>query len=253
MKNSTLEKMKIMRLFGMMRIYDMLYENNSINKLTIDEAVAGMVDAEWDDRYNRKLSRLLTQAKLRYRSFIEDLDYSPKRNLDKNLVMRLAMCNWIPQGKNIIINGKTGSGKSYLACAFGHQACLQEYKVRYLSCLKFFNSMKFARAEGTYEKQMKQLKKINLIILDDFGLKLMDTESRLILLELLEDRYENCSTIISSQLSPDQWFNIIGDPTIADAICDRIIHRAYVINLKGEESMRKKVNNSGNKLPPLVS
>lgn len=252
MKNATIEKMKKMRLYGMMRVYEMLYNNQNYQEVTVDEAVGNMVDAEWDERYNRKLTRLLKQSGLRYQASIEQLDFSKQRNLNRDLIMRLSLCSWIVQGKNIVITGKTGSGKSYLACAFGHQACISEYKVRYFSCLKIWDDFKFAKAEGTYEKKMKKLKKVNLIILDDFGLKIMDTQSRLILLELLEDRYENHSTIISTQLPPDKWHEVIGDPTIADAVCDRIIHRSYKINIKGKESMRKIKNNSGNKLHPLV-
>lgn len=258
MRNSTLEKMKILKLYGMLKTYNILFESKNFQQMTIDEALAGMIDSEWDERYNKKLVRLLKQAKLRYQASIEYLNFEKERNLDKNLILRLSTCNWIDQGKNILITGKTGSGKSYLACALGHQACINEYKVRYLNCLKFFNELKFSKAEGTYEKKINQLKKVNLLILDDFGLQELDVQSRLSLLEILEDRYENSATIISSQIEPDKWYEVIGDPTIADAICDRLIHRAYIINLKGKKSMRSKIsqkskNNSGNKLHSSVS
>jgi DNA replication protein DnaC len=258
MRNSTLEKMKMLRLYGMLKTYNILLEKQNFEEMSIDDALAGMIDAEWDERYNRKLCRLLKQAKLRYQATVEYLDFRKERNLSKDLILRLSLCNWIKESKNILITGKTGSGKSYLACALGHQACINEYKVRYLNCLKFCNELKFAKAEGTYEKKINQLKKVNLIIIDDFGLQVLDTQSRLSLLEILEDRYENSSTIISSQIQPDKWYEIIGDPTIADAICDRIIHRSYKINLKGKKSMREKTvhklkNNSGNKLPSVVS
>jgi len=258
MRNSTLEKMKILKLYGMLKTYNILIENKNFEQLTIDEALAGIIDSEWDERYNKKLYRLLKQANLRYQASIEYLNFGKERNLDKNLILQLSSCNWINQGKNILITGKTGSGKSYLACALGHQACINEYKVRYLNCLKFFNELKFSKAEGTYEKKINQLKKVNLLILDDFGLQVLDVQSRLSLLEILEDRYENSATIISSQVEPDKWYEVIGDPTIADAICDRLIHRAYAINLKGKKSMRSKIsqkskNNFGNKLPSSVS
>ena len=205
MRNSTLEKMRTLKLYGMLKTYNILIENKNFEQLTIDEALAGMIDSEWDERYNKKLGRLLKQAKLRYQAAIEYLNFGKERNLDKNLILQLSACNWIDQGKNILITGKTGSGKSYLACALGHQACINEYKVRYLNCLKFFNELKFSKAEGTYEKKINQLKKVNLIILDDFGLQALDVQSRLSLLEILEDRYENSATIISSQIEPDKW------------------------------------------------
>lgn len=251
MQNATIEKMRTMKLFGMIRIYQMLYEKAGFDEMTIDEAVAGMIDAEWDERYNRRLSRLLKQAQLRFQAAIEHLNYSKKRKIDKGLILRLSSCNWIKEAKNIIITGKTGVGKSYLACALGHQACLNNFSVKYFNCLKFFNDLKFAKAEGTYNKKINKIKKTNLIILDDFGLQIMDTQSRLILLEILEDRYEDSAVIISTQIPQEKWFEIIGDPTIADAICDRIIHRAYTINIKGD-TMRKTQNNSGNKKPVLV-
>ncbi len=251
MRNATIEKMRTMRLTGMIRIYQTLYENSTFSKMTIDEALAGMIDAEWDERYNRKLAGLLKRAQLRFQASVEQLNYEKKRGIDKGLILRLSACEWIREAKNIIVTGKTGAGKSYLACALGHQACLNNYTVRYFNCLKFFDDLKFAKADGTYNKKMTKIKKTNLVILDDFGLQVMDTPSRLMLLELLEDRYENAAVIISTQLPIDKWFDIIGDPTIADAICDRIIHRAYTINIKGG-SMRKLIKNSGNKEQLLV-
>ena len=251
MRNATIDKMKTMRLFGMIRIYQSLYEHSTFSEMTIDEVLAGMIDAEWDERYNRRLTRLLKQAKLRYQASIEHLSFNRKRKIDKGLMLRLSTCEWINEAKNIIITGKTGVGKSYLACALGHAACLNNYTVRYFNCLKIFNDLKFAKADGTYNKKLTKIKKTNLIIFDDFGVRVMDTEARLILLEILEDRYQNGSIIISTQLPADKWFDIIDDTTIADAVCDRIIHRAYSINIKGD-SMRKFDNNSGNKRQGLV-
>ena len=251
MRNATIEKMRTMRLFGMIRIYQSLYEHSTFSEMTIDEMLAGMIDAEWDERYNRRLTRLLKQARLRYQASIEHLNYDKKRKIDKGLILRLSTCEWISEAKNIVITGKTGVGKSYLACALGHAACLNNYTVRYFNCLKIFNDLKFAKADGTYNKKLTKIKKTNLIIFDDFGVQVLDTDARLILLEMLEDRYENGSLIISTQLPADKWFDIIGDTTIADAVCDRIIHRAYSINIKGD-SMRKFDNNSGNKEPVLV-
>ena len=152
--------------------------------------------------------------------------------------MRLSECNWIKTGENVVITGATGVGKSFIGCALGHHACLNGFKVYYVNSLKLYSELKLAKADGSYLKLMNKLKKQDLIILDDFGLEIMDYQSRLILFELIEDRHGEKSIIIASQLPIKNWHEVIKDPTIADAICDRIVHRAYKIDLQGE-SLRK--------------
>jgi DNA replication protein DnaC len=207
-------------------------------KFTADEMVGHLIDAEWDERENRKLERLLKGAKFRYQSAIEEIDFSINRNLDKNRILRLSDCSWIRGKENIIITGPTGVGKSFIATALGHQACMYGYKVIYYNCLKFFSQMRYWQADGSYIKEMKKIGKAELLILDDFGLEILDKANRISLLEILEDRVGKCSTIIVSQLPENKWHEIIGDETIADAICDRVLHNSYKIKMKGE-SMRK--------------
>ena len=240
---ATIEKMTQIKLNGMARAFRSTMKSGRGDKLTTDEVVAFLVDAEWDDRYNRKLDRLLKSAKFRYKACFEQVEFKSSRNLNKNNIMRLSTCDWIKKGENIIITGATGVGKSYIACALGRQACINGFRVLYFNCLKLFSILKYSKADGSYAKQMKKMNKHNLIILDDFGMETLDTQSRLTLLEILEDRHGEKSTIITSQFPVNKWHDVIGDPTIADAVCDRLIHSSHKINLKGE-SMRKLKSNS---------
>jgi DNA replication protein DnaC len=237
---STIEKMQEMRLHGMLRAFKELNSNGTGDSLTPDEMLAHLIDAEEDYRYNRKLERLMKNACFRYQASISEVDFSPVRKINKNNFMRLSQCGWIEKGESIIITGATGAGKSFIACALGHQACVQKYQVVYHNCLKLFSALKYSKADGTYFKEMKKIQKQELLILDDFGLKKMDTDSRLILLEILEDRHGKKSTIIASQIPVKKWFDVIGDPTIADAICDRLIHSSHKINVEGPSMRRVK-------------
>jgi DNA replication protein DnaC len=236
---ATIEKMRLMKLFGMVRTYTACLESNTYQKLTPAELLAQLIDTEYDERSNKKLQRLISNAHFRYQASIEELKYGQARNLHKDVILHLSTCEWVKRGRPVIITGATGVGKSFISTALGIQACLYGYRVQYFNCLKLFSELKIARADGSYQKQMKKLAKTDLLIFDDFGLQVLDSVSRLTLLELLEDRYCNKSVIVGSQLPVDKWHEIIGDPTIADAICDRIIHEATRIELKGE-SMRKK-------------
>jgi len=196
------------------------------------------VDAEWDDRYNRRLSRLVKAARFRYKACFEELDFSLRRNLDKNQVLSLSDCQWIERHQDMIITGKTGVGKSFICSALGHQGCSYGFKVGYFQSSKLFSKLKLAKADGTYLKELRKIEKLDVFILDDFCLKPLDTRNRFTLLEILEDRHGRKSTLFASQLPIKRWHESIGDPTIADAICDRLIHRAHRIDLKGESVRR---------------
>ena len=198
-----------------------------------------MVDRETTERANRRLQTRLKKAKLRQQACFEDIDFRTPRGLDKQLILSLASCDWIKKANNILLTGATGTGKSYLACALAHKACLEGHTVRYMRLPRLMEEIGIARADGSYGRLMMDLARTDLIILDDWGLAAMTKPQRNDLLEILEDRNGLKSTIVTSQLPVEAWHEYIGDPTLADAILDRLVHSAYKINLKGE-SMRKK-------------
>jgi len=238
-QKATIQKLEEMRFSGFVRAYREMTETGVGREFTTDEVIAHLVQAEWDDRFNRRLQSLLARARFRYRASLEEIDFSAKRNLDKNQLLRFTSCDWIIKSQNIIITGSTGVGKSFIASALGHQGCQHGYKVLYRNCSKLFDELKIAKADGSYIKEIRKIEKLDLLILDDFGLKTLDNNQSLVLLEIFEDRHGKRSTIITSQLPVNKWFEIIGEPTIADAILDRLVHSSHRIELEGE-SMRKK-------------
>ena len=240
---ATLEKMREMKLHGMANAFDATANKNFAKNFTTDELIAHLIDSEWEYRYNRRLTRLLKNANFRYPASFERINFDHKRNLDKNTVLRLSNCDWIKKGQNILVTGPTGVGKSFLACAFGQQACINGFKVIYFNAIKLFSKLKYAKADGTYAKELKRIQKQNLMIIDDFGLHPMDEQCKLMLLELLEDRYGVQSTIISSQLPVSHWHELIASSTLANAICDRLIHNSYKFELDGD-SMRKTLKHN---------
>ena len=239
--SQTIEKMTEMRLLGMKQAYDLFLSSIGSGKITNDEFIANLIETEYLDRENRKTARLLKSAKFRYKASIEEIDFTGGRNLDKGELLRLSTCSFIKKKENLIITGPTGAGKSYIASALGHQACVTGYKVQYYNINKLFTRIKMLKVDGSDLKEILKIAKLDLLILDDFGLQQLDTENRMLLLEIIEDRHGQKSTIITSQLPVAQWHELIGDSTIADAILDRIIHSAKRIELKGD-SMRKKKN-----------
>ena len=236
---ATIGKMQKMKLYGMLRAFNQSMEAGMISKVTADELLGHLIDAEWDDRHNRRLQRLIKAAKFRYQASLDEIDFNFDRGLDKNMLLRLSSSRWIEKRRDIIITGPTGVGKSFFASAFGFQGCMYGFRVLYFNCSKLFSQLRLKKADGTYNKELDRIQKQEMIILDDFGIHPFDTQSRLSLLEIMEDRHGRGSTVISSQFPVKSWHEIIGEPTIADAICDRIIHSAYRIELKGE-SVRKK-------------
>jgi len=228
---ATMQKLEEMRFAGFVRAYREMTETSINKEFTTDEVIAHLVQAEWDERYNRRLQRLIANARFRYRASFEEIDFSAKRNLDKNQLLRFASCDWITKKQNIIITGSTGSGKSWIASALGHQGCQHGYKVLYRNCIKLFDELKIAKADGSYVKEINKIEKMDLLILDDFGLKPLDGNQRLMLLEIFEYRHGKKYTIITSQLP------------IADAFLDRLVHSSHRIEFKGEVSMRKTYKN----------
>ena len=239
MNETTLHKMKHLKFFGMLRAFRTTIEAGQMNRYTPDEMAAFLVESEWDDRYNRKIERGLKNAKFRYKAGLEEIIYNEKRNLEKNDVHRLADCTFIEKKQNILITGSTGVGKSYLASALGHQACINNYRVIYSNSTKLFSRLKMAKADGSYVRELSKIEKQHLLILDDFGMQPLDAASRATLMEIIEDRHGKSSVIFTSQVPVSKWYDIIGEQTIADAILDRIVHDAHRIEMKGE-SLRKK-------------
>lgn len=239
--NITISKMKELRLLGMAGAFQMAMESGNTEQYTTDEFLTHLVDAEWNDRKERKRVRLTRVAGFRYQASMVELDYSEKRNLDKNLMLRLSECRWITEGKDILITGACGLGKSFLGSALGHHACDQGYRVMYRSTGRLMSSLKEGKRDGSYLKLLEKIYKSDVLILDDFGLSTFDDKTRLALLDILEDRHGRKSTLILSQLPVASWHGLIGDSTIADAIMDRIVYGAHRIELKGE-SYRKKIH-----------
>lgn len=201
-----------------------------------------MIESEYDDRESRKVERLITTAKFRYRAFIEEITASSSRNIDKNTIGRLSSCNFISQKQNILITGSTGVGKSFIATAIGYKACTMGYKVMYFSINKLFSRLKMAKADGSSLKEIDRIEKQDLIILDDFGLQSLDNLKRQDFMEIIEDRHGKRSTIIASQLPVSAWHEVIAEQTIADAILDRMVHNSLRIDLKAESMRRKKAD-----------
>jgi DNA replication protein DnaC len=239
MNDQTIEKMKTMGLYGMVRAFRTSLELGNTQKCTSDELLSMLVDSEWDERYNRKLDRSVKNARFRYKASVEQINFDSDRQINKNQVLRLADCAFIGKKENLIITGSTGIGKSYIASAIGHQACSLGYKVMYEHTAKLFARLKMSKADGTYLKEITRMEKQELLIIDDFGIQPLDQQSRTILMEIIEDRHGKRSTLFTSQVPVNLWFEIIGEQTIADAILDRIIHDAHRLELTGE-SMRKK-------------
>ncbi len=239
MNEQVVKKMKEMKFYGMLRAFETSMESNVLNALTKDEMIAHLIDEEWDDRCNRKIARNTHNAKFHYKASIEQISFDTERGVDKNQVMRLAECTFIKNKENVMITGSTGIGKSYIASAIGQQACTLGYRVIYFNATKLFAKLKMAKADGSYIHEIGKIERQQLLILDDFGIQPLDAQSRSALMEIIEDRHEKASTLITSQVPVASWYEVIGEKTIADAIMDRIIHNAHRIELSGE-SLRKK-------------
>lgn len=238
----TVEKLESIRLTGMATALREQLEMNDINDLSFEERLGLLIDRETVFRENRRLKTRLRKAKLRHNASIEDIDYRTPRKLDKSVTIKLADCQWIKNRQNLIITGPTGIGKSYLACAFAQKACREGYSAVYLRLSRLFEDLILAKGDGRYIKMLAGFAKTDLLILDDYGLAKLNREKRHDLLEILEDRHGIRSTLVTSQLPVKNWHEQIGDPTLADAILDRVVHNAHKIELEGESMRKKKAN-----------
>jgi len=244
----TLDKLFHLRLPGMRKALQEQMENPECSTLSFEERFGLLLDQEEMMRSNSRLTAKLQRAKFRLPATMEDVDYQQPRGLDKAKILSLASCAWLRSHDNCLITGPTGCGKSYLACALGHQACREGFHVLYLRVPKLFQDLVLAKADGRYGKILVSFSRYDLLILDDWGTAVLTDEQRKDLFEILEDRYDRRSTLVTSQVPPNHWHEIIGDPTLADAILDRLIHNSHSIVLKGE-SLRKnrkiQANNEG--------
>lgn len=239
LNHPTLNKLQDLRFTGMAKALTEQMSLPDIDALSFEERLGLLIDREVTEREDRRLTTRLRQAKLKQPACIEDIDFKHARGLDKSLILDLAQCQWIKKHLNILITGPTGVGKTWIACALAQKACREGFTVLYLRLPRLLQELPIAKGDGTYTKLLARLAKVDVLILDDWGLSKLIAEQRRDLLEILEDRHDNRSTIVTSQLPLDKWHHSIGDPTLADAILDRLVHNAYKINLKGE-SMRKR-------------
>lgn len=241
LNNTTKSKLQEMKLSIMSRAFEKQEKDTAFAALSFEERFGLIVDAEWDERRNRRLTRLTKRADFVYsNACVEDIEYLPDRKLDKSAIAKLSSCNYITEKHNIIILGATGSGKTYIANALGISACRNYLSVKYIRLPDLLGEIAVARGEGTYRKVIKLYKQVQLLILDEWLLvRLTETESR-DLLEIIESRYKRASTIFCSQFEVEGWHGKISESTLADAICDRIAHDSYTIFISGNESMRKR-------------
>jgi DNA replication protein DnaC len=237
--NPIFDKLQTLRFFGMLAAFEEQMQMSDIDQLGFDERFGLLVDREMTERENRRFKTRLRKAKLRQQACVEDVNFRHPRGLDKSLFMQLAACQWIKETHNVLIIGPTGVGKTYLACALAHKACLQGYTTLYFRTSRLLQELSIAKADGRYSNILKSLGNTRLLVLDDWGLQKLVKDQSYDLLEILEDRHGLRSTLVTSQLPTKHWHEIIADQTLADAMLDRLVHNAYRINLKGE-SMRKK-------------
>ena len=239
----TQEQLAELRLFALARAWQAQHEDPSIDDLGFDERLALLVDAEWTDRQNKRLTRLLREAKLRISgACLEDVEYAKERKIERALMRQLATGRWIEAHQNVVITGATGVGKTYMACALAQQACRLGHRVLYRRAPRLFDELALARADGTYPKLLARFARTEVFVLDDWGLAPVKDLERRDLLEIMEDRHGLRSTIWTSQLPVAKWHDHLGDPTIADALCDRLLHNAHRVVLQGPSRRKAEAN-----------
>lgn len=235
----TITQLEDLGLSGMAAALRQQTQLSEVEHLSFDERLGLLLDRESSDRASRRLERRLRHASLRQSAALAEIDYRAKRGLDKRLMLSLASCDWIKRHQNIVITGATGVGKSFVACALAHAACLEGYSALYWRLSRLLDELTLSRGDGRYLKLLKQLSAIDVLLLDDWGLARLNAVQQADLLELIDERHQKRSTIVTSQLPVEHWHDAMADPTLADAIVDRLIHSAHHITLKGD-SMRKR-------------
>ena len=236
----TMETLHTLKLTAMATAWTTQQADAAVTGLSFDERFGLLVEAEWVARENLRLTRTLQAAKLKLsQACVEAIDYAARRELDKALIRQLATGRWVAEHQAVLISGATGTGKTFVACALAHQACRQGHRALYWRVPRLFQALALARAEGTYARLLGKLARMDVLVLDDLALVPLQEAERRDLLEVLEDRYGTRATIVTSQLPPNHWHEHIGDPTLADAICDRLLHNSHRLMLKGP-SRRKE-------------
>ena len=236
----TLDLLSQLGLHGMVKGFQDLSVQPEARGLEHADWLALLLEREISLRRQRRFEARARTAKLRHEATIEDVDFRSPRGLDRGLFLRLSTCDWIRARQGLLLTGPTGVGKSWLACALGHKACREDFSVAYHRAPRLFATLALARGDGRYSKMISALAKVDLLILDDWGPTVLDDDQRRDLLEIVEDRYERHSTIITSQVPVDRWYEIIGNPTIADAVLDRLVHNAHRIELTGDSLRRRR-------------
>jgi DNA replication protein DnaC len=235
----TLDKLNALKLTGMAIALSDQMTHSAAQGLAFEERLALLLDRESLHRENRRMTRLEQLAQFKQRAALEDLNYRDRTGLDRSQITALAACDWIRANQNVLIHGATGSGKSFLACALGHQACRNGLSVLYVRAPRLFEELTLCHADGSFRKRLAAIAKISVLIIDDFAIAPIGPRERNDLLELIDDRVGTKSSILTSQLPIEDWHDYIGDPTLADAILDRILHRSHRIHLEAKESIRK--------------
>ncbi len=229
----TLDRMNAMKMFFMVDAFQRQLATTQSSALSFEERLGLLIDAEWSGREQRKLDQRLRTARLRHSASLEDVDFKAHRGLSRDLVLSLGRGDWLRERQNLLITGPTGVGKSYLACAFAERACRSGFTALYLRAPRLYQELAVSRGDGSYGRLLARLTRTQLLIIDDWGLAPLKDQERRDLLEVVEDRYERASTLITSQLPVKAWHEVIGDATLADAICDRLVHCAHHLELKG--------------------